>query len=88
MKAKENRRMKILERDKSFLGELMFASHQFPKGPATLHTGWESGMSYTDGLSLGREQQGMCLSCGASKIGWKLARPQKKGYIFPHGIDC
>lgn len=88
MRAKENRRMKIPERDETFLGELLIASHLFPEGPATTapeNQAWESDMAYPDGLFLAGDQQGVCYTCEASKIDWKLQKPQAKGCIFPAG---
>ena len=38
MRAKKNRRMKTPERDQTFLGELLIASHLFPVGSATIDT--------------------------------------------------
>ena len=38
MRAKENRRMKIPEKDETFLGELLIASHLFPVSPGTIDT--------------------------------------------------
>lgn len=88
MRAKENRRMKIPEKDETFLGELLIASHLFPVSPGTIDTenqAWESDMSYPDGLFLGGDQQSMGYSWEASKIDWKLQKPETKGYIFPMG---
>ena len=88
MRAKKNRRMKTPERDQTFLGELLIASHLFPVSSATIDTenqAWESDMSYPDGLFLRGNQQGMGYSCEASKIDWKLQKPQTKACIFPMG---
>lgn len=43
--------MKIPERQKPFLGDLIIANHLFPEGPASPGTGGGSGMTHTDGPS-------------------------------------